>query len=80
MPYIKTNDWDKLKDILERLKASGEMEHADFNDSIKVQRPDRTITINEREVTDFIKERTKGFRSTWITHIAENGLELMNKY
>lgn len=62
MPYIKTNDWNKLKDILQRLRASGEMEHADFNDHIKVQLPDRTITINEREVTNFIKERTKGIR------------------
>ena len=77
MPYVKKKDLEELKNILNRLIESGEMEHTNFNDIIKVQSPDRIITINEKDVTDFIKERTKGFRSAWITHIAENGMVII---
>lgn len=80
MPYVKTKDWEKLESILNRLVESGEMEHTDFNDIIKVQDPNRTVTINERDVTKFIKDKTSGFRRTWIVHVAQKGLEIIKKY
>lgn len=80
MPYIKKEDLRELKSILNRLIESGEMEHTNFNDLIKTQDPDRTVTINERDVTKFIKDRTSSFRRTWITHIAQNGLKIIKKY
>ena len=80
MPYVKKSDLEDLEGILKRLVESGKMEHTDFNDILKIQTPGRTLTIKEKDVTKFIKERTSGFRSAWIVHIAENGLEVIKKY
>ena len=77
MPYVKKKDLEELESILKQLVESGEMEYTNFNDIIKVQDPDRTITINERDVTKFIKEITCGFRRMWIVHTAEGGLEII---
>ncbi|MCK4665917.1 hypothetical protein KAU33_04165 [Candidatus Dependentiae bacterium] len=77
MPYVKKKDLEELELILKQLVDSGEMKHTNFNDIIKIQDPDRTITINERDVTKFIKEKTSGFRRMWIVHKAESGLKII---
>lgn len=80
MPYVKLEDWKNIRTILKQLVESGEMEHVNFNDLRRVQIPNSTIRINEKDVTGFIKTKTSNFRRTWIVDKAKKGLEIISKY
>ena len=80
VPYVKLEDWKNIRTILKQLVESGEMEHVNFNDLRRVQIPNSTIRIREKDVTGFIKVRTSNFRRTWIVDKAKKGLEIILKY
>ena len=75
VPYVKLEDWKNLETVLKELIESGEMEHVNFNDLIKVQNSNNTIIINEKDVTNFIKAKTSNFRRTWIVDKAKKRIE-----
>ena len=54
----------KLKTELEVVRRTATMEHSHFENITS----NATHTVNEREVTDFVRERTRLWRESWLVH------------
>lgn len=65
---------DILKNLEEALEAT-RMEKAGFGDICS----NKTVTLEESEVTDFIRERTLLYRRTWIIYRLERAIEIIKE-
>jgi hypothetical protein len=66
----------QLKAFIKSARASAALTRADF-DGLG-SRPDDVITLKESEVTDFIRERTRLYRETWIINYLDEALRIID--
>jgi hypothetical protein len=56
---------EELKSELEEVRRRLTMEHSHFGD---ITRPGKIYKLTESEISDFIREKTRLWRETWILH------------
>ena len=66
MPFVRKKVLLMLLKEVDEACETSRMENCSFTDCIAVQ-TDKPFQLKESEVTDFIRQRTKLWRESWIT-------------